>query len=408
MGFIKFKDCKSVEEYLARARNGEGIYPIGYDTYEPRLKTIICKSNKTFGAINTVEFYNEERRTLSSILSAAYNTPEKVKKLFSLGDLYFLGTTIPDEQYIRGIERTLKDEYLIIEDCRLISHLEKIPRVSYRRTPPQMLHGVDECDYIISKITAIREKFFADGMTLSKATLNRLLGKAVKPKVHTSHNLKELYKGKVYLFDSKSGCWYAEQEGRQLFDQSGNLIPQSLRRVEKGAHSLNELIDSQSEYTIENLLNYSNSKSWVTVPEDKDALDDAMDYYKNRPKQQKEIADAYTYYHKQVERRCIPNTPSMNTSNTKKEQPQNITPRMVVMQLNKEFAQANSVYRVGYSEEHCGNKTRIVFKVWDNIERRGKPGMVCLDPLDIISRIYIGEKTRAVELVCAYHNQYSH
>lgn len=99
---------------------------------------------------------------------------------------------------------------------------------------------------------------------------------------------------------------------------------------------------------------------------------------------------------------------SMNTSNTKKEQPQNITPRMVVMQLNKEFAQANSVYRVGYSEEHSGNKTRIVFKVWDNIERRGKPGMVCLDPLDIISRIYIGEKTRAVELVFAYHNQYSH
>ena len=81
---------------------------------------------------------------------------------------------------------------------------------------------------------------------------------------------------------------------------------------------------------------------------------------------------------------------------------------MVVMQLNKEFEQANSVYRVGYSEEHSGNKTRIVFKVWDNIERRGKPGMVCLDPLDIISRIYIGEKTRAVELVCAYRNQYSH
>ena len=400
MGFIKFKDCKSVEEYLARARNGEGIYPIGYDTYEPRLKTIICKSNKTFGAINTVEFYNEERRTLSSILSAAYNTPEKVKKLFSLGDLYFLGTAIPDEQYIRGIERTLKDEYLIIEDCRLISHLEKIPRVSYRRTPPQMLHGVDECDYIISKITAIREKFFADGMTLSKATLNRLLGKAVKPKVHTSHNLKELYKGEMCLFDNKSGCWYEERDGHQLFDQNGNLITQSLRKVEKGSYSLNIIIKDRTEFNLEDFLESRGSISWIKVPKDNNEIRDSLNYHKDDPKQAKTILDMFGYYRKYIDNK--------HNLGAKKEQPQNITPRMVVMQLNKEFAQANSVYRVGYSEEHCGNKTRIVFKVWDNIERRGKPGMMCLDPLDIISRIYIGEKTRAVELVCAYHNQYSH
>lgn len=400
MGFIKFKDCKSVEEYLARARNGEGIYPIGYDTYKPRLKTIICKSNKTFGAINTVEFYNEERRTLSSILSAAYNTPEKVKKLFSLGDLYFLGTAIPDEQYIRGIERTLKDEYLIIEDCRLISHLEKIPRVSYRRTPPQMLHGVDECDYIISKITAIREKFFADGMTLSKATLNRLLGKAVKPKVHTSHNLKELYKGEMCLFDNKSGCWYEERDGHQLFDQNGNLITQSLRKVEKGSYSLNIIIKDRTEFNLEDFLESRGSISWIKVPKDNNEIRDSLNYHKDDPKQAKTILDMFGYYRKYIDNK--------HNLGAKKEQPQNITPRMVVMQLNKEFAQANSVYRVGYSEEHSGNKTRIVFKVWDNIERRGKPGMVCLDPLDIISRIYIGEKTRAVELVCAYHNQYSH
>lgn len=400
MGFIKFKDCKSVEEYLARARNGEGIYPIGYDTYEPRLKAIICKSNKTFGAINTVEFYNEERRTLSSILSAAYNTPEKVKKLFSLGDLYFLGTTIPDEQYIRGIERTLKDEYLIIEDCRLISHLEKIPRVSYRRTPPQMLHGVDECDYIISKITAIREKFFADGMTLSKATLNRLLGKAVKPKVHTSHNLKELYKGEMCLFDNKSGCWYEERDGHQLFDQNGNLITQSLRKVEKGSYSLNIIIKDRTEFNLEDFLESRGSISWIKVPKDNNEIRDSLNYHKDDPKQAKTILDMFGYYRKYIDNK--------HNLGAKKEQPQNITPRMVVMQLNKEFAQANSVYRVGYSEEHCGNKTRIVFKVWDNIERRGKPGMMCLDPLDIISRIYIGEKTRAVELVFAYHNQYSH
>lgn len=400
MGFIKFKDCKSVEEYLARARNGEGIYPIGYDTYEPRLKTIICKSNKTFGAINTVEFYNEERRTLSSILSAAYNTPEKVKKLFSLGDLYFLGTAIPDEQYIRGIERTLKDEYLIIEDCRLISHLEKIPRVSYRRTPPQMLHGVDECDYIISKITAIREKFFADGMTLSKATLNRLLGKAVKPKVHTSHNLKELYKGEMCLFDNKSGCWYEERDGHQLFDQNGNLITQSLRKVEKGSYSLNIIIKDRTEFNLEDLLESRGSISWIKVPKDNNEIRDSLNYHKDDPKQAKTILDMFGYYRKYIDNK--------HNLGAKKEQPQNITPRMVVMQLNKEFAQANSVYRVGYSEEHSGNKTRIEFKVWDNIERRGKPGMVCLDPLDIISRIYIGEKTRAVELVCAYRNQYSH
>lgn len=381
MGFIKFKDCKSVEEYLARARNGEGIYPIGYDTYEPRLKTIICKSNKTFGAINTVEFYNEERRTLSSILSAAYNTPEKVKKLFSLGDLYFLGTTIPDEQYIRGIERTLKDEYLIIEDCRLISHLEKIPRVSYRRTPPQMLHGVDECDYIISKITAIREKFFADGMTLSKATLNRLLGKAVKPKVHTSHNLKELYKGEMCLFDNKSGCWYEERDGHQLFDQNGNLITQSLRKVEKGSYSLNIIIKDRTEFNLEDFLESRGSISWIKVPKDNNEIRDSLNYHKDDPKQAKTILDMFGYYRKYIDNK--------HNLGAKKEQPQNITPRMVVMQLNKEFAQANSVYRVGYSEEHSGNKTRIVFKVWDNIERRGKPGMVCLDPLDIISRIYI-------------------
>ena len=361
MGFIKFKDCKSVEEYFNRQQ--ETVCNI-CGTDFTKTRTIVYKSDTAFGAITTMEVYGEGIFEVSDLLAAAYDTPEKIKKLFSLGDLYFLGTAIPDEQYIRDIERTLKDGYAVIDRYELISRIETTP---------------DEHYNIEKKLTILWEKFYGDGMTLSKATLNRLLGKAVKPTVHTSHNLKELYRGKMYLFDNKSGCWYAEQEGRQLFDQSGNLIPQSLRRVEKGAHSLNELIDSQSEYTIENLLNYSNSKSWVTVPEDK-----------------------------QVERRCIPNTPSMNTSNTKKEQHQNITPRMVVMQLNKEFAQANSVYRVGYSEEHSGNKTRIVFKVWNNIERRGKPGMVCLDPLDIISRIYIGEKTRAVELVCAYRNQYSH
>lgn len=390
MGFIKFKDCKSVEEYFNRQQ--ETVCNI-CGTDFTKTRTIVYKSDTAFGAITTMEVYGEGIFEVSDLLAAAYDTPEKIKKLFSLGDLYFLGTAIPDEQYIRDIERTLKDGYAVIDRYELISRIETTP---------------DEHYNIEKKLTILWEKFYGDGMTLSKVALNRLLGKAVKPTVHTSHNLKELYRGKMYLFDNKSGCWYAEQEGRQLFDQSGNLIPQSLRRVEKGTPSLNEIIDSQREFTIENLLNYSNSKSWVTVPEDKDALDDAMDYYKNRPKQQKEIADAYTYYHKQVERRCIPNTPSMNTSNTKKEQPQNITPRMVVMQLNKEFAQANSVYRVGYSEEHSGNKTRIVFKVWNNIERRGKPGMVCLDPLDIISRIYIGEKTRAVELVFAYHNQYSH
>ena len=398
MGFIKFKDCKSVEEYLAR--NGEGIYPIGYDTYELRLKTILCKSDKTFGAINTVEFYNEERRTLSSILSAAYNTPEKVKKLFSLGDLYFLGIAIPDEQYIRGIERTLKDEYLVIEDCRLISHLEKIPRVSYRRTPPQMLHGVDECNYTISKIRAIREKFFADGMTLSKATLNRLLGKAVKPKVHTSQNIKELYKGEMCLFDNKSGCWYEGRVGHQLFDQNGNLITQNLRKIEKGFYSLNMITKDQTKFILEDFLENHGSISWVKVPKDNNEIRYSLNYHKDDPKQVKTILDMFRYYRKYIDNKHNPGA--------KKEQPQNITPRMVVMQLNKEFAQANSVYRVGYSEEHCGNKTRIVFKVWDNIERRGKPGMVCLDPLDIISRIYIGEKTRAVELVCAYRNQYSH
>ena len=390
MGFIKFKDCKSVEEYFNRQQ--ETVCNI-CGTDFTKTRTIVYKSDTAFGAITTMEVYGEGIFEVSDLLAAAYDNPEKIKKLFSLGDLYFLGTAIPDEQYIRDIERTLKDGYAVIDRYELISRIETTP---------------DEHYNIEKKLTMLWEKFYGDGMTLSKATLNRLLGKAVKPKVHTSHNLKELYKGEMYLFDNKSKCWYTEQKGKQVFDQNGNLIPHNLRRVEKGSYSLDEIINRESDYITENLLNYSKSKSWVIIPENKDALDDAMDYYKNSPKQQKEIADAYAYYHKQPERRCIPNTPSMNTPNMKKEQPQNITPRMVVMQLNKEFAQANSVYRVGYSEEHSGNKTRIVFKVWDNIERRGKPGMMCLDPLDIISRIYIGEKTRAVELVCAYRNQYSH
>ena len=42
----------------------------------------------------------------ASMYTSLYDTPEKVKELFSLGDLYMLGVNIPDEQYIRGIEKT--------------------------------------------------------------------------------------------------------------------------------------------------------------------------------------------------------------------------------------------------------------------------------------------------------------
>ena len=382
MGFIKFKDCKSVEEYFNRQQ--ETVCNI-CGTDFTKTRTIVYKSDTAFGAITTMEVYGEGIFEVSDLLAAAYDNPEKIKKLFSLGDLYFLGTAIPDEQYIRDIERTLKDGYAVIDRYELISRIETTP---------------DEHYNIEKKLTILWEKFYGDGMTLSKVTLNRLLGKAVKPKVHTSHNLKELYKGEMCLFDNKSGCWYEERDGHQLFDQNGNLITQSLRKVEKGSYSLNIIIKDRTEFNLEDLLESRGSISWIKVPKDNNEIRDSLNYHKDDPKQAKTILDMFGYYRKYIDNK--------HNLGAKKEQPQNITPRMVVMQLNKEFAQANSVYRVGYSEEHSGNKTRIVFKVWDNIERRGKPGMVCLDPLDIISRIYIGEKTRAVELVCAYHNQYSH
>ena len=186
MGFIKFKDCKSVEEYFNRQQ--ETVCNI-CGTDFTKTRTIVYKSDTAFGAITTMEVYGEGIFYVSDLLAAAYDTPEKIKKLFSLGDLYFLGTAIPDEQYIRDIERTLKDGYAVIDRYELISRIETTP---------------DEHYNIEKKLTMLWEKFYGDGMTLSKATLNRLLGKAVKPKVHTSHNLKELYKGEMCLFDNKS------------------------------------------------------------------------------------------------------------------------------------------------------------------------------------------------------------
>ena len=46
-------------------------------------------------------------------------------------------------------------------------------------------------------IGILRDKFCADNMTLSEVTLNRLLGKTVTPQIHTSQDLKELYKGEI-------------------------------------------------------------------------------------------------------------------------------------------------------------------------------------------------------------------
>ena len=63
--------------------------------------------------------------------TSLYDTPAKVKELFSLGDLYMLGVNIPDEQYIRGIEKTLKDGYVVLDDFYFIAQVPPRPYKYY-------------------------------------------------------------------------------------------------------------------------------------------------------------------------------------------------------------------------------------------------------------------------------------
>ena len=173
MNILKFEDYKTVNDFIIANEGGRD---------EEEYKTIVYKSGNKFGAITTREVFGEEVLDISELLTSLYDTPETIKELFSLGDLYLLGVNIPDEQYIRDVEKTLKDGYVVLDDFDFIA---QVPPRPYKYND---IHKV---------IEILRDKFCADNMTLSEVILNRLLGKTVTPQIHTSQDLKELYKGEI-------------------------------------------------------------------------------------------------------------------------------------------------------------------------------------------------------------------
>ena len=106
--------------------------------------------------------------------------------------------------------------------------------------------------------------------------------------------------------------------------------------------------------------------------------------------------NAYMYFNKHVKGRYNQNAHTQHI--------QKVTPRMIVMQVNKEALGDRFIfrnYRMGYSTEHQGNNTYTIFKVWDNPNRRGNPIVASIDPMDIIYKFY-RQNTRAVDIIRAY------
>ena len=369
MNILKFEDYKTVNDFIIANEGGRD---------EEEYKTIVYKSGNKFGAITTREVFGEEVLDISELLTSLYDTPETIKELFSLGDLYLLGVNIPDEQYIRDVEKTLKDGYVVLDDFDFIA---QVPPRPYKYND---IHKV---------IEILRDKFCADNMTLSEVILNRLLGKTVTPQIHTSQDLKELYKGEMYLFDNKSKCWYIE---RRSFDQNGRSILKGFKKAKKANHYIGEIESKVLECTMFELCD---SDLWIMLPtegEEQENIDTIRKDYKYSDESLFIALNAYMYFNKHVKGRYNQNAHTQHI--------QKVTPRMIVMQVNKEALGDRFIfrnYRMGYSTEHQGNNTYTIFKVWDNPNRRGNPIVASIDPMDIIYKFY-RQNTRAVDLIRAY------
>ena len=276
MDILKFEDYRTVNDFIIANEGGRD---------KEEYKTIAYKFGNKFEAITTREVFGEEVFDISEVLTSLYDTPEKVKELFSLGDLYMLGVNIPDEQYIRGIEKTLKDGYVVLDDFYFIAQV-----------PPRPYKYYD----IHKAIGILRDKFCADNMTLSEVTLNRLLGKTVTPQIHTSQDLKELYKGEMYLFDNKSKCWYTE---RHSLDQDGHVMLKGFEKAEKANYCIGEIESKVLECTMFELCD---SDLWIMIPEqdkEQENIDTIREDYKYSDELLFIALNAYMYFNKYVKGR---------------------------------------------------------------------------------------------------------
>lgn len=246
---------------------------------------------------------------IEDILTLAYDTPDKVKKLLDMGGIIKLNTRIPDEKYINRTKRALTEGYLVAEN------------IGYIRVATNTKDG-------------LKAKFDADLMTLSAELYEQLTGTNIPYKTTMSLlAIRTQRANNIYLYDEGDGLWYKSIMNRT---EQYSFIS-GFEALEKSEMTLEKCEDCRWDW-LEDYLN----DSWVCMEWIREWIQDYKEADEDIPEGMMEELKYFENYQAHKEE---------YSNKSKLPAPEEITPELICKTANSEFKQKQLPYRIKYGRK---------------------------------------------------------